>query len=244
MNQKISVCMATYNGEKYIREQLDSILKQMFEDDELVIIDDCSKDSTTDIIRTYNDSRIKLFVNPRNLRHVRTFEKAISLAENEIIFLADQDDIWCDGRVQIFKNALAQNPKTELVTSNFYCIDKTGNKIENRLSKVEAVDSKNNIKNLTNIFLGKIGYFGCAMAFKKSLTKVVLPIPDYVEAHDLWIAIAANTAQKNLHIDDKTLLHRMHGNNASDLQRPLLEKIYARFLLMRQLTTLILRRIT
>ena len=89
----ISVCMATYNGEKYIQEQIDSILCQLSKDDELVISDDHSTDATCDIIKSYNDRRIKLFLNELAKGVTHNFENALLHSKGDIIFLADQDDV-------------------------------------------------------------------------------------------------------------------------------------------------------
>ena len=91
---KISVCIATYNGERYIREQLDSILSQLSLDDEVIISDDGSKDSTIEIISSYLDSRIKVFKNNGKHGYVGNFENALNHSSGDFIFLSDQDDIW------------------------------------------------------------------------------------------------------------------------------------------------------
>lgn len=90
----ISVCMATYNGEEYIKEQLESILCQLGEMDEIIISDDGSTDNTLNIIESYNDSRIKIHINTGKHGFVYNFENALQKAKGEYIFLSDQDDIW------------------------------------------------------------------------------------------------------------------------------------------------------
>ena len=103
----ISVCMATYNGEKYIREQMDSILQQLGEGDELIISDDLSSDKTVEIIKSYKDKRIKLYIHGDNHGFVRNFENALVHADGDIIFLSDQDDIWMPDKVKVTIAALA-----------------------------------------------------------------------------------------------------------------------------------------
>ena len=223
-----SICIATYNGSKFITKQLDSVIEQLGKEDEIIIIDDCSSDNTLEIIKTYSDARIKIFQNEKNLRHVKSFEKAISLSTKELIFLCDQDDLWEAGRLNTFENYFVKYPEVMLVSSNFNCIDDNDEIIKNTLNKVFVKNSFQYRKNIFSIFAGKIGYFGCAMAFKRSLVPTILPIPEYVEAHDLWIAMAANYKKANLHIDDKTLYHRIHQNNASDLKRNIQGKLKAR----------------
>ena len=99
-SDRISVCMACYNGEKYIEEQILSILPQLNESDELIIIDDHSSDNTGKIVQELKDNRIKYVFNEKNLGVNRSFEKAIKKAKNDYIFMADQDDLWTEGRVE------------------------------------------------------------------------------------------------------------------------------------------------
>ncbi len=223
-----SICLATYNGTKFIDKQLSSILEQLGENDEVIIVDDCSTDNTYDILNSYADNRIKVFRNEKNLRHVKSFERAISLASKEFIFLSDQDDIWVEGRLRVFEDNFLKHPEIQLITSNFHCIDDNDCEIENPLRKVLGSESLLYKKNIAAIFSGKIGYYGCAMAFRRSFVDKILPIPVYVEAHDLWLGMAGNLLKSNLHLDEKTLYHRIHQNNASNLNRSVFKKIQAR----------------
>ena len=95
----ISVCMATYNGEKYIRQQLCSIISQIGEGDEVIISDDGSTDSTLDIVRNMADGRIRIVEGPCRQSPTLNFENALSHVKGDYIFLADQDDVWLPGKV-------------------------------------------------------------------------------------------------------------------------------------------------
>jgi glycosyltransferase involved in cell wall biosynthesis len=237
----ISVCIASYNGAKFIQEQINSILKQLNENDEVIIIDDCSTDNTVEIIKSFNDHRIKLFINKVNKGHVYSFGKSISLSNNEIIFMSDQDDIWFENRVSLMVNRLT-NFKVMLLSSNSEFIDENSNKILNySMGKVNSIDSDRYLNNIFNIFLGKLGYYGCAMAFTRDLKEYILPIPIYVESHDLWIAKAANLLKTNLHCDDITLSRRIHGNNASLLKRKLLPILWSRIIFIISMIHLVFR---
>ena len=97
----LSVCMATYNGEKYIREQLDSILVQLSKEDEVVISDDSSTDRTVAIIKEFRDDRIVLFENQKFRSPVFNFQNSLNHAKNDIIILSDQDDIWKSDKVEV-----------------------------------------------------------------------------------------------------------------------------------------------
>ena len=220
---KRSVCMATYNGAKYIEEQLFSILMELDAEDEIVIVDDKSSDNTVELIRRMADNRIKLFENEVNQGPNATFQKAISLSKGDIIFMADQDDVWIKGRVQLMTDALLSE-NAMLVSSNFDCFD-NAKKYE---SKLETKKSKKHCRNIMDIFMGKLNYFGCAMAFRKELIPVILPFPSYIESHDLWIAKAANLMKSNIHINNLTLHRRIHGNNTSIISRNLVRKLWAR----------------
>lgn len=224
---KISVCLATYNGEKYLREQLNSILFQLNYSDEIVIVDDCSSDSTVDVIKSYSDERILLYINNKNSGVVKSFEKAISLSSGDFIFLSDQDDIWTDKRLEIMLNSLISS-KSILLTSNIASIDAFGNIGNECYTNIKSIDSKKYLKNILLIYRPAASYFGCAMAFSSQLKQIILPFPNCVECHDLWIALAGNCLRSNIHIDDITLLHRLHGENNSLLRRSFFKKILAR----------------
>ena len=234
-----SVCLASYNGENYIKEQIKSILQELSSDDELVVVDDCSTDRTIEIIKAINDPRIKLHPNELNIGVNKSFEKAISLSKNDYIFLSDQDDIWTSGRVSKMISNLEME-KAFLVTSNFSWIDENNNPIKIKFDGVSSAKSKHYFSNIIDIFIGKTNYFGCAMAFKRDLVSVICPIPDYVESHDLWIAIASNILKKNSHMDDNTFLKRKHNNNATSTVsgRPFKKKLISRFIFFCSIVTI------
>lgn len=233
-----SVCLATYNGSQFIETQLRSILSEIDAHDEVILVDDASTDQTVEIIKKMHDSRIKIYQNKSNHGHVKSFEMAIGEAQNELIFLADQDDIWPSGRVKIFVENFEKNPEIALITGNCKCIDENGKPVENPLRTVHASQSEKYNKNISDIITGSIGYYGCLMAFRKKMKPIILPIPDFIEAHDLWLAMAGNLQKSNQHLDDVVLLHRLHNRNASDIQRSFLKKLKARFQYLKGLAIL------
>lgn len=234
--QNVSVCMACFNGEAYIKEQINSILIQLVEGDELIIIDDCSYDRTAEVIAEVNDSRVRYLRNLSNMGVNRSFEKAIKMAENDYIFMADQDDIWIEGRLDCMLEELQKG--NLLVSGNSLSIDAIGQNSAYCLGKLYSADSKKFRKNIIRIFTGKAYYYGCAMAFRKELNKVILPFPDYIESHDLWIAMAANMLKSNHHLEKNVLKRRIHGKNASVIHRKLLKKLYARVVFLKSYTVL------
>ena len=235
----VSVCMATYQGERYVERQLRSILEQLGANDEVVVVDDCSRDRTVEIIESLNDPRIKLYRNPVNRREVYSFGRAIEIAKGDIVFMADQDDVWLPGRVRLMTDRLQQSDAA-LITSNFEWMDAEERPLDVAYDGVSSRASARHFRNIADIFIGKTNYFGCAMAFKRELIPLIVPIPSYVESHDLWIALAANQIGSNLHIDDKTLRKRRHASNTTSTvsTRSLLLKTWSRVIFTRSMLDL------
>lgn len=201
----VSVCMATYNGEKYIAEQLASILPQLGEFDEIVISDNFSTDGTVNAVMGFGDSRIKINqFYERNI--VLNFENAIKLAKGNLIFLADQDDIWLPNKLKIMCNYL-QN--SDLVLSDCNIVDQSLNLIFPSFLKHRNVKSGL----LNNIF--RNGYLGCCMGFRRSLLDFALPFPRSLPMHDWWLGLVAEIYGKVTVVEIPLLLYRRHGANAS-----------------------------
>jgi len=210
----ISVCLATYNGEKYISQQLTSIIAELSDEDEIIVIDDCSTDGTVKVVEAIDDHRIVVHVNDRNRGEVHAFGRAMLSARNDLVFLSDQDDVWIPGRVAIMRESLVSSGSS-LVSSNFHWVSADGDPIEVSYDGVRAVRSRHYFSNIVDIFLGRTNYFGCAMALRREFVEFVTPMPWFVESHDLWIALAGNLIGSNLHLDDHTLWKRRHINNAT-----------------------------
>lgn len=213
----ISVCIATYNGAHYIKAQLDSILSQISDLDEIIVCDDQSSDGTIDVITAYNDPRIKIYRNETRLGHVRNFERALSLAEGDYIFLSDQDDVWLPGRVDVMVSKLETNPKIALVASNFDLIDANGGALGvfKGLGPVKTPRAKQ----VACILMGRAPYFGCTFLMRRSLLNRCMPIPKGVESHDIWIALIASLAGSVFNLETSTLQHRIHGRNVTTEKR-------------------------
>ncbi len=188
----ISIAMATYNGEKYIKEQIDSIMNQTIQDFELVICDDCSTDNTLNIIHEYalNDPRFHIYLNEENLGFKKNFEKAISLCNGEYIALSDQDDIWTPDHLELLKTAIKDKA---LACGNADLIDKDGNNMGTTFWEQEAFDSipSTNLDKAMSIILFRSPYQGAAMMVRRNLLELALPIPQVYTYHDSWFALFA-----------------------------------------------------
>ncbi|KMQ80375.1 Alpha-L-Rha alpha-1,3-L-rhamnosyltransferase [Candidatus Burkholderia pumila] len=207
----ISICIAAYNGAKYIVEQIDSIIGQIGPEDEIVVCDDQSADDTLAILASYNDPRIRIHRNETRLGHVRNFEKAMRLSRGEFIFLSDQDDIWLPDHVQSMLARLNENPSVNLVASNFDLIDAQGNPTGEFRKLGEP--GKTPLAQIGAIFLGRAPYYGCTFVFRRRLMQSCLPIPKGIESHDIWFALIASSIGTVVNLQTPTLLHRIHGEN-------------------------------
>jgi len=199
--------MASYNGGEAITIQIDSILKQLSHDDELIISDDGSTDETITNIKHFKDDRIKLFHNTSSKKGpTGNFEHALKQAKGDFIFLSDQDDIWIEGRV---KKHMELSHQYDLIISDAIVINELGEVIYDsffaqRRSKSGLIN--NLIRN---------SYIGCCMSFKKELLAKVLPFPDKIHMHDWWIGLVAEVYGKVNFCDEKFLKYIRHENNAS-----------------------------
>lgn len=207
--QMVSVCMATYNGEPFLREQIDSILSQLNEKDELVISDDNSKDSTVDIIKSYHDKRIKLFINKEKKGVTHNFENALVHSKGDLFFLADQDDVWLPGKIKELISFLKEG-NYDVVTCNCALTDTYLNIIQNEYYAVKSPLEKsvwgNFIKNL---------WLGSCMVFKRRVLLATLPFPPKMAAHDMWIALFSQIHFRCGYYPKVLQLYRRHENTVS-----------------------------
>lgn len=214
--KRASVCLATYNGARYLREQLDSILSQLGETDELIVSDDNSTDDTRSIVDSYKDARIHLIRNSPPRGHVRNFAHAMELSQGEFIVLSDQDDIWAEGRLEHMLAGLEDAPDRSLLVGDLIEFDTTGMRPTQQML---GPSPRSGIRQLWRLFFGQAKYFGSAYVFRRELLRYVLPIPAQVEAHDIWIAMNACLHGGVVHLQGTTLFRRIHGNNLSPERR-------------------------
>lgn len=206
--------MATYNGVRFLREQIDSILTQMDPTDEIIICDDTSDDGTWEIVSGWGDKRLRAFRNPARLGHVQNFVGAISRARGRFVALSDQDDVWVMGRLQRMVEKLEKLPPTSLVIGDFVEVDFAGHICETKLNRLGIGDpAANRYWQLARIFSGHVKYFGCAFLFERTLLPHIVPMPRAIEAHDVWIAMKACLHGRIVHLRENTLWHRVHGGN-------------------------------
>lgn len=202
----ISVCMTTFNGERYLSEQIESVLSQLAVDDELIIADDCSNDGTLALVKAWPDDRIRLLLGEQQLGVVANFERALAVAQGDIVFLCDQDDVWLPNKRRVFVEALRT---VDLAVSDC-CV--TDEELKIRTASFFALrGSRPGI--LRNLW--RNSYLGCCMAFRRELLRRGLPFPAEIPMHDTWLGLIANATGCVRFIPESTLLYRRHGGNLS-----------------------------
>ncbi len=212
-----SVALCTFNGEKFLKEQLDSILNQTVTIDEIIVCDDGSTDATISILNSYKEKFPEIFniyINEENLRSVKNFEKAMLLCKNEIIFLSDQDDIWEKNKVEIILKNFNDNPNIDVISTSGFIINDES-KIQDKIT-IWDVPFFLQERQETLDFFYIINYWGniatgATMGIRKKILPYLTPFP-LAEGfhHDEWIALIASRENKYLHINNKLIYYRIH----------------------------------
>jgi len=214
----ISIALCTYNGEKYLREQLESIALQTMVPDELVACDDNSRDRTLEILQEFKEKvpfSVHIFQNEKNLGSTKNFEKAISLCQGDIIALCDQDDVWKPYKLEHLMEALQANPEAGYVFSDAELVDEHMQLIGVRLW--DSVGFKGEIKerflkgDQFRCFIKQRIVTGATMVFRASIGKLAMPFPaNWI--HDGWIALVASaTGSIGIPVDEALISYRQHA---------------------------------
>lgn len=220
----VSVVMCTYNGEKYLREQLDSLIHQTLQPTEVILQDDGSSDHTIEIAHSYCDKlNLKIYRNETNLGFSKNFESAISKATGDLIALCDQDDIWEKNKLELLANALG---KASLIYSDSLLVDSNNASLNllfsNRLKR--HFGPSNTALN----FLFSNVVAGHAMLFQKELVEDIIPFPNEIY-FDTWIAATAASKEGIVYLPIPLVRYRQHSSNTLANQKKqkksLLEKI-------------------
>ena len=213
---KIDILMATYNGEKYLREQLDSILNQTYKNFRLLISDDCSKDSTIEIINEYckKDKRITLFKQEKNLGIIKNFEFLMKNVESEFFMFSDQDDIWNESKVEKSLNKIEETD-SDLVYSDLEVVDEKINTLSNSYWRLKEFEHKiYKYNNFESLYLNNF-ITGSTMIIRKNMLEKILPMvyeSKYI-LHDYWTALVVSKLGKVSYIDESLVKYRQHKNN-------------------------------
>ena len=214
---KISVALAAYKGERYIAEQLNSILCQLGENDEIIVSDDFPAGKTREAVAGIHDKRIRYIEGPGK-GVVRNFENALNACTGDVIFLSDQDDVWMPDKVQ---KVLAEiRNGADLVLHDAAVTDGSLNITDPSFFAVHGSNAsfaKNLIRN---------SFVGCCMAFTRKVMTDSLPFPNELPMHDWWIALAAmKKGYKTVLLPESLIKWRRHGENVTGGKTSTVQKI-------------------
>ena len=217
MNEKIDILLATYNGEKYLKEQIDSILNQTYKNIHVIISDDCSKDNTRKILEEYikKDNRITVYFQEKNLGYVKNFSFLLGKVQNEYYMLSDQDDYWLPEKVEKTLEKL-KNTNSDFVFGDLEVVDQELKTIYPSFGDFMLLNRK--IKKCINSY--RLNYLyncitGCTILGKSKFIPQILPIPTISKylIHDHWMGIMMSIYGKVAYVPEKYIKYRQHGNN-------------------------------
>lgn len=227
----LSVALCTYNGEKYIKEQLDSIINQSHKVDEIIICDDSSNDSTIQILNEYVNKYpdlISIYENKGNLRTIKNFERAISLTSGDLIFLSDQDDVWKENKVETVLNYYKNIKEFKLLFTNGDLIDEKGNNLNSTLwdewgftDELRKLWLKNDSA-YKDLVLNKNKITGATVCICKTIKKAAIPIlipTGYW--HDAWLGLHAAAENGLSFLEESLILYRIHEKQQVGVSRNL-----------------------
>lgn len=229
MNPKIEILLATYNGEKYVGEQIDSIINQTYRNWILLIRDDNSKDNTLEILKEYEkkDNRIKVIEDKKgNLGFVKNFEELLNNSKEDWVMFSDQDDYWLENKIEKYVailNASSEDilKKPMLIHSNsFICDDNL------EIIKDEFINSK--IANKYNEDDFYFAYFvqGSTVLINRAIIDLALPFSKNVTVHDRYFHLLAEFFGKRIFINESLIKYRQHSNNKIGAKTSIISKIF------------------
>lgn len=213
--EKVDILLATYNGQKYIREQIDSILNQTYKEFRLLISDDGSTDGTREILNEYKskDNRIEVFMQEKNLGVVKNFEFLLGKVEAKYYMFSDQDDIWKESKIEKSLNKIEEG--FDLVYSDLEVVDENLNVTYSSYWKLKGIYNK--VKKYNNFEALYLNNFitGCTVISKKELINSFMPLPNTSKfvLHDYWISLIISQEGKIAYIEESLIKYRQHKNN-------------------------------
>ncbi|OOX89575.1 hypothetical protein BOQ00_03425 [Campylobacter coli] len=229
MNDTIAVILATYNGEKYLKQQIESILDQTYKNIKIYIGDDCSKDGTIDIIRAYKNlypDKITYYQNETNIGFVKNFEKLLQNAKEDYIAFSDQDDVWLPSKLEEQINKIKEIEKKSnlpiMCHSDLIMIDENQKILCNSFFSFKKYKLKPE-KDLGHI-LGPCGVMGNTMMINRALKDIILPFPEGIDFHDYYIAVICELFGKRVTFYEPFVLYRIHQDNTSNSKKNILSK--------------------
>lgn len=223
---KISVAMATYNGESYIEEQLISLAGQIRRPDEVIISDDCSTDGTVEIIKRFiaeHELNWRLLESKTNLGFKRNFRKALSFTTGDVVFLCDQDDVWCEDKIECIAGVFTNNSEVLAVNSSFTVIDGEGlphslteSRGKNNYGMLPALSETLTKISFADVFHRNISP-GCTMAVRGEFAQDYVRLTECRIPHDWELNLMAASKNELYFCNAPLIKYRIHDSNAIGL---------------------------
>ncbi|MCX2573427.1 glycosyltransferase [Pedobacter sandarakinus] len=214
----VSIALCTYNGEKYLVEQLDSIINQTYPNLEIIVVDDHSSDLTPSILRSYENqlANFKVYENEKNLGYIKNFERAVSLCTGDFIALCDQDDVWDLNKINILVTVIGYN---DLIYHDSAFISSDGTPLHKNLSDIINMYEGDSVRP----FLLSNSVSGHACLFKKDLVNYIVPFPSEI-FHDRWISFVATNHGSIKYLNQPLAKYRQHEKSDTNILKLKREK--------------------
>ena len=214
--KRVDILLATYNGEKYLKEQIESILSQTYSEFRLLVSDDCSSDNTKQILEEYEkkDKRVVLYFQKENLGVIKNFEFLLNKVENEYYMFSDQDDIWKKDKIEKSVRKIEET-NSDLIYTDLEVVDEKLNTTYSSYWKLKGFYKKiKKYNNFESLYLNNF-ITGCTIISKKSLIEECLPLPNTSKyaLHDYWIPLVISQKGKIDYIEEPLIMYRQHENN-------------------------------
>ena len=213
----VDIAMATYNGENFIAEQIQSIQNQTYQNWILYVSDDGSSDGTVDYINevAITDQRIKLINTQRQGGVIPNFNNALEYTSADYIVLCDQDDIWPKERLAVLVNKIRElevnSGQPLMIFTDMILIDAKGLKIADSFYQSNKLNPNINLEE--NSLIWRSTVYGCSTIMNRALLNISLPVPEYAQMHDQWLALNAKQSNNLYYYDYQSLKYRQHANN-------------------------------
>jgi glycosyltransferase involved in cell wall biosynthesis len=182
--------------------------------DELIVIDDASQDGSVSVLRSIGDPRLQVHRNDRNAGVLAAFERSLRLANGEIIFLSDHDDVWLPGKVDKALSVFTADPTVTMVATDAMLINAQGGTINNSFLSMRGGFAPGVLRNFI-----RNKYVGCTLSFRRTMLRYFLPIPRDVPMHDMWFGMLNQIYGQTFYIDEPLTAYRRHGRNTSPMSR-------------------------
>lgn len=217
----VSVVMAVYDGQRFLRDQVESVIGELLSGDELIVVDDASIDGSLALLQGIDSAALRIYRNPCNLGVIGSFERGLQLAAHEFIFLCDQDDIWLPGKRAAFVDAFERDPAVFAVISDAQVIDAQG-----AVVAPSFMTTRGGFDGSVVATVWRNRYLGCAMALRRPLLAAALPIPRQAPMHDMWFGAMARMTGKVVYLPKPFLQYRRHAGNVTPSRRQSLPRMF------------------